>query len=240
MDRPDCNTASRAGCTRTGHHMRQIALIVAGLLGLPGGVEGATLAFTSSAAFFSAVDDLTVSTETFETLAPNTILSAGTTFHGLTYEVFPPGADGRIDPTFVALGQHGLGLRRVGIPDDFGGFFFPGDAVTINFVQPTRAVGVFFNVDISPPGSLQMVTVAGTAGNGPVYDVLTLYFVGLLADAPFTQATLRGLVNAGSGFTLDEISYETVVPEPAVASLAVLALAIVGRRTRRASLRIAP
>ena len=84
------------------------------------------------------------------------------------------------------------------------------------FTVPVFAVGIFFNVAISPDDSLFIKTPDGTATTGgPTYDQGTLYFSGLISDTPFTTATFGGDSDIGSGFTVDNLTFApTAVPEP--------------------------
>jgi hypothetical protein len=173
--------------------------------------EAATITFTSSAAFFSALGASPYTTETYEAPAVNTLIPDGTTLNGVTYLIFPPGTDGRIDDIFDSLGDHGLGLRDAAAPDAVAGFFLPSEGVTVAFLTPVNAIGIFFNANPSPSGTLQIVTTAGTAGNGPAYDLSTFYFVGLISDVSVTTATFRGI--GPSGFTLDNMTFATTIPE---------------------------
>ena len=218
----------RAG--RTPFVWRGLLAIVL-LLALPRTVTGAAISFTSSAAFFSALGQAAFTTETFESYAVNTLIPDGTTLNGVTYLTFPDGTDGRIDGLFVGLGEQALGLRTPGVPDTFGGFFLPSESVSVAFPYAVNAVGIFFNANVSPNNTLQIVTTAGTAGNGSVYDRLTLYFVGLISDEFFATATIRGI--GPSGFTLDDLTFAATVPEPAALVLLVTGLAAAGPEASR-------
>jgi hypothetical protein len=190
--------------------------------------------FTSSAAFLSALGSTAI-TETYESLPLNSLIPAGSTIDGITYTSFPTDADGaeaegRIDNLFNSLGNQSLALQRDDEDPALTGFFFPGDSMTVSFPSPVDAVGIFFNVGVSPVGSLTVTTTAGSAGNGPSYDVSTLYFVGLISDTPFTSATIGGDLTVTTGFNLDNLTYAPI-PEPA--SLILLATGLVTLAARR-------
>ena len=171
--------------------------------------------YTSSADFFSALGSTPFVTEGYEGLPINSLINPGDTVHGITYDVFPAGSQGRIDNLFNGFGTADLALQRGA---DDASFFFPGDSMSITLPSPVTAIGIFFNVSISPAGSLFIQTPVGTATTGgPSYDQSTFYFAGLTSDAPFTTATIGGDATLASGFNLDTLSYaaaEIPVPEP--------------------------
>jgi len=197
--------------------MKVRALLVCGFLALAVDAGATTITYTSSAAFFAALAGGTVTTETYEGLPLNSTIADGATVDGITYNSFPAGTDGRIDNTFASIGNQSLALLRPG----GGDFFFPGDAMSVTFPFAVNAVGIFFNVGISPVNSLQVLTAVGNAGNGAAYDQSTLYFVGLISNsATFNSATFQGLNTITTGFNVDNLSFgnavaAAAVPEPA-------------------------
>ena len=195
----------------------------------------ATITYTSSAAFFAALGGSTVNTETYEGQVLNSIIADGSTVNGITYNTFPVGTDGRIDNQYNKIGNQSLALSRPGNPAV--DFFIPGEGMTVTFPFAVNAVGIFFNVGISPANSLQVVTAAGTAGNGAAYDQSTLFFVGLISDSLFSSATIQGLNNVTSGFNVDNLTYARAVPEPASMVLLGTGLAALAARRRRRPVR---
>jgi len=194
--------------------MKIRALLVSGfLLTLALDAGATTITYTSSAAFFAALSGGTVTTETYEGLPLNSTIPDGATVDNVTYNSFPPGTDGRIANEFFSIGTQSLALLRPGVVN--GNFFFPGDAMTVTFPFAVNSVGIFFNVGVSPVNTLQVLTAVGNAGNGPVYDQGSLYFVGLISDsATFNSATFQGAPTISTGFNLDNLSYGNAVPEP--------------------------
>jgi len=197
--------------------MKIRALLVSGfLLTLALDASAATITYTSSAAFFAALAGGTVTTETYEGLPLNSIIPDGTTVDNITYNSFPAGADGRVTNEFGAIGTQSLALIRPGGPN----FFINNEGMTVTFPFAVNSVGIFFNVGVSPVNTLQVLTAVGNAGNGPVYDQATLYFVGLISDsATFNSATFQGVTGITTGFNLDNLSYgntvvAAAVPEP--------------------------
>ncbi len=167
--------------------------------------SAATITFTNSAAFNAALTAVPMTVEGYETYPVNSTISNGTLLNGVTYVAFPTGTDGRIDNTFNRIGNQSLALERPGLGD----FFFPGDALSLSFSSPVFAVGIFFNVSISPANSLSIATPVGTASTGgPIYDMSTLYFAGLISDVSFTSATIGSSLTS-SGYNLDNLTFTT-------------------------------
>jgi PEP-CTERM motif-containing protein len=195
--------------------MKIRALLVSGfLLTLALDAGATTITYTSSAAFFAALAGGTVATETYEGLPLNSTIADGATVNNITYNSFPAGTDGRVTNEFNAIGTQSLALAR---PAGGAQFFINDEGMTVTFPSAVNSVGIFFNVGVSPVNTLQVLTAVGNAGNGPVYDQTTLYFVGLISDsATFNSATFRGITGITTGFNLDNLSYGTAatVPEP--------------------------
>jgi len=198
--------------------------------------RAATITFTSSAAFFAALGASPSTTETYEGLGVNSIIADGTTVNGITYDSFPANTDGRIDTIYNSIGDQSLALQRGA---NATAFFIGGDFMTVTFPFAVNAVGIFFNANATPLNSLQIQTTVGNAGNGPVYDQGTLFFVGLISDTLFNSATIGGLAGSSS-FNLDNLTYAQVqaVPDPA-STLLLLGTGLAGlaaahrRRARR-------
>lgn len=193
-------------------------------------VEAATVSYTSSVAFQTALTGQTVVTEGYESPAVNSTIANGGTLNGLTYS-FSNGLPGRIDNVFNKFGAQSLASNSP------AGFFFRGDSITVSFGAAITAFGIFFNLGQSPAGAVYATTNLGnTALGSGTYDSTTFYFVGLTSDTAFTSVTFGSTLAAVSGFNVDNLSYVVAraVPEPGSLALASLALfgAAVARRRR--------
>ncbi len=214
--------------------MKKSLLAVCLVLASAAGASAATITYTNSAAFFAALGATPITTETYEGLAVNSTIPAGATVNGITYTSFPAGTIGRIDTDFNSIGDRSLALTGSQT------FFFPGQSIDVSFA-PTTAIGIFFNVSVSPPNSLFIETAVGTAGNGPAYDQSTFYFVGLISDSPFSSARIGSTTSVPSGFNLDNLTRATgtttSVPDPAstmfLLGSALLAMRMGARRSVR-------
>lgn len=215
--------------------MKFVVIVVGVLLAVATSASATTITYTSSAAFLSALGSSAI-TETYEGLPLNSLIPAGSTVDNITYVSFPLDTSGRIDNLFNSIGNQSLALQR---GDDNTAFFLPGESMTVTFPSPVDAVGIFFNVGVSPVGSLTVMTTAGTAGNGPSYDVSTLYFVGLISDTLFTSATIGGDLDVTTGFNVDNLTYAPVeaapIPEPVSVVLVTTGLVALATRRRRKS-----
>lgn len=195
--------------------------------------SSAVITYTSSADFLAALSAPLL--ENYESLPVNSLIPDGGFLNGLQY-FFPAGTSGRIDDLYNRVGVSSLALDR---PLGGANFFIPGEALTVVFPSAIDAVGIFFNVALSPVGSLSVSTPAGSAVNGVAYDISSLYFVGLISDTPFSTATFSGNALITSGFNLDELTWQVAstasVPEPGSAALMALGalLGVAAARARR-------
>jgi hypothetical protein len=195
------------------------------------------VSYTSSAAFQAAVAAGTMSFEGFESGAADQLITSGSSFNGLTYS-FSDGRTGRIDSRYNSFDSFGLAALQVGDPSDPDDFFDPGNSITVTFGSAVNAFGVFFIIEPTLPGSLRVQTNTGElAESGASFDtpnpLQPFYFVGLVSDVAFTSVTFGATDAAASGFTVDNLHFGTVVPEPATLTLCGLALLAAGAASRR-------
>ncbi len=191
------------------------ALMAFGALTAVQPAHAATVSYTSSSAFFTAlgVSSYLPTTETYDGTTINTLIPSGSSLNGVTY-TFSTGLQGRIDNQFNRIGTAGLAAQR---ENSSSNFFLPGESFSVVFPQATYAVGIFFNIFPSPVASLFINTPSGNATTGGAsYDQSTLYFAGLISDTPFTTATIGSLSNAASGFNVDHLTYAAPIPTPAM------------------------
>jgi PEP-CTERM motif len=179
-----------------------------------GRTRAAFVAYNDFASFSAALVDQFVIQETYESEDANTVIPNGGTLNGLTYD-FPAGLDGRVDDTFANLGSRGLAAERDGLPGaDTFDLFLPGESIAITLPVVTRAFGVFIGTDVEASMAYS-VSVAGQ-GSVPtnrvydpsVYPPSPFYFVGLISDAPFAQATISATALAGGGYTVDDVTFD--------------------------------
>ena len=205
-------------------HFINTALLFALSLGY---ASAANITTYNRSGFDAAVAGGSTTTQTFDTLAPGTILS---TLNGVTYGA----SAGKpvISNSFATTS----GLNSLASTSD--GFFAESETATFTFATAITA----FGIDINTFGALSGDYLAATTNLGnvalsdfdPFAGLATGQFVGFTSDTPFTTVTIRGLTDASGNlypYTLDTMVYgtqATSAPEPATLAAFGLGLAVIG------------
>jgi hypothetical protein len=219
-----------------------MAGLALGLCVIVGDVSATTVSFTSSAAFNLALAGRPVTIEGFDTYTVNSTIANGTVMNGVIYDSFPGTALGRIDNNYNHFGTQSLALKRRSDPNPNKSFFNPGDALSMSFVAPVYAMGIFFNANFTKPGSLGILTtpVGTVTTGGLLYDVGTFYFAGIISDVPFSTVTVGSNSRSSSSYNLDNLTFTNApaVPDrlgfliPALVLGLLCAAGTCGRRSR--------
>jgi len=173
-------------------------------------------------------------TESYSGIQWGTILSAGTELHGIRYEQFPgpttdhpKGTQGLVTPwatdsqgnpyaKYNSIGNECLGLNR---PDEPSvDYFIGGESMTIRFLKPVRAFGLFFNTQLPTQGEKDFISLKTAEGlevrtGGPNFDFFNspgdssvgLFFGGIVSDTPFSVVTISLFKTAPSGMVVDHL-----------------------------------
>lgn len=108
---------------------------------------------------------------------------------------------------------------------------FQGSTATFSFNALTHAIG-FDYTGVNEPGTTFNLTVDGTIyAITPNVNADTFGFWGYTSAAGFTSFTLSTSVD--SGYSLDQFTYTTAIPEPQTAAMLLLGLGCVALRVRR-------
>lgn len=209
---------------------------------LVGDLSATSITFTSSAAFTLALAGRPVVIEGYDTYAVNSTIANGTVLNGVRYDAFPGSSLGRIDNNYNHFGTQSLALRRKSDPNPNKSFFNPGETLAISFTAPIYALGIFFNANFTKAGSLGILTtpVGTVTTGGPLFDVGTFYFAGIISDVPFSTVTIGSNTKSSSSYNLDNLTFTHApsLPDrlgfltPAVVFGALCALGARVRRTR--------
>lgn len=221
---------------------------VAVILAMAGACATASPAFaqvtgyTSRAAFLAALPG-PAATITFESFAANTLLPSGSGLGAgvsVTYAI-DDGAGGFLTLAVVDRFDTTSGTRSLGVDDPANeDQLLLGDELDFAIAGGTRAFGLtVISGDELFAGDVRLVTAQGEAANGSTLETTLpdgglVYFVGLVAPAPFPAVAVRyGADSAGAAFfNVDDV---TLVPEPGSGTSALTAagaLAALRRRTR--------
>lgn len=200
--------------------MKELKYLLSGLAAgyclLAGEVSATTISFTSSAAFNLALSGRPVTIEGFENYAVNFTIANGTVLNGVRYDSFPGGTMGRIDNSFNHFGAQSLALRRPSDPNPNKSFFNPGETLSLSFITPIYAMGIFFNANFTKAGSLGILTtpVGTVTTGGTPYDISTFYFAGLISDVPFSTVSIGSNSKSSSSYNLDNLTFTSAAAVP--------------------------
>jgi hypothetical protein len=196
--------------------------------------------YTSRAAFLAALPGAPA-TITFEAFAPGTLLPSGAALGAgvsVTYEI-DDGGGGLLTLAVVDRFDATSGTRSLGVDDPANeDQLLLGDPLDFAIVGGTRAFGLsVISGDPLFAGDVRLVTAQGEAANGDLEESVLpdgglVYFVGLVAPAPFAQVAVRyGPGSDGAAFfNVDDV---TLVPEPGAGAGALVAAGALGALARR-------
>lgn len=212
--------------------MKRIALMAALLAPLTMPAKAATLTFTDPQSFAAALGGARTTVDSYETLALGTVVPTGSRLNGVTY-TFNAGRTGQINNTYNHIGTRSIEA----LADSTGpNFFVPGNSLTVTFASPQRAIGGFFNANLSPVDQLFLATPnAIVTGGGPSdrYDFETLFFLGIISDTPFNTATFGAIAGTTGVFNFDNLTSVSAIPEPESWAMMIVGFGCAGWAMRR-------
>lgn len=222
------------------------ALVLAGACALAAPARAQVSTFANRAAFLAALPG-PAATISFEGFAPGTLLPSGAGLGAgvsVTYAI-DDGAGGLLSLAVVDRFDTTSGTRSLGLDDPANeDQLLLGDELDFAVAGGTRAFGLsLISGDPLLTGDVRLVTGQGQAVNAAAIqaelpDGGLVYFIGLVAPAPFTQVALRYGATTPAGAALFNLDDVTLVPAPApgasaLAAGAALAALRLRNRTRR-------
>jgi hypothetical protein len=194
-------------------------------------VAWADTVFTSSGAFFAAINGLSITTEDYGTgFFDGEAIPNGFSAHGITYTQFnlTQGAtQGDITNKYHSFSGLSLGADHTDLGDIFT-FFLGTEGATINFAQPVTAFGMFFNVNLTS-GMYGFTYPNGQAfTDSASYDTETFVFVGVVADNPFSSVTFSSTDATIGDYNVPEMIYATGTGVPEPSSILLLGTSVLG------------
>jgi hypothetical protein len=235
--------------TRCGRHARAAAPALALALAVTGPVGAAVAPYTDYDAYLGAIAGLAPeAVEGFDAVTDGTTLADGDSVGTVTFSAFDLfGADLQIVDIAGQTSSANNALETT------LGSFVGGDGFSLTFDDPVTAMGLFvITGDSLVTGDLTLSIALGSVDLSPAHVITgqrleddfdftdgtgtNLYFLGLVADAPFTTATLSSSDAASFGFSVDDLRSSTgaAAPLPATAALLLTGLVLpAARRCRR-------
>lgn len=193
-------------------------------------VAQADTVYTSSAAFFAAINGLPQTIEDYSSgFFDGQAIPNGFAANGITYTEFTltEGAtQGVITNLYNSFSGLSLGADHTDLGSAFT-YFFGTEGATITFATPVTAFGMFFNVNLD---SGQYGFLYGDGGqaftDSASYDTSTFVFVGVVSDTPFSVLSFNSTDFDNGVYNVPEMIYATGAPIPEPSSMLLLGTSV--------------
>jgi len=199
--------------------MKILRLAMLALLIIASSSHAAIVSYGNRAAFDAAFPGSV--RENWDGFAAGTGFADGTGANGITYTSSAGNALVTND-FFVSTSPNGLGDTTVG-------FFQGADAITFTFSNALRAFGIDINTYATAAGAYTATTNLGDVASSVLDQfpgLATGEFIGFSSTSAFTSVTIASL--GGFAYTLDTLRAVDAAAVPEPATLALLALGLLG------------